>query len=168
MAQVYAVSDRAQHTLKSKNILNMRQVKSCGVIVMRREPRLSFLLMQHTHRYDLPKGHIEFGEDEWGCAIRELYEETGIAASDLDFDPQFRFSHSYQLRYKRYGGETVNKTVVIFLGWLKHEVNVICSEHGNFTWVEWNPPHAIQKQTIDALLEQLNLYFMEDESRIFR
>ena len=52
----------------------MRKLKSCGVIVMRTKPQLSFLLMQHPDRYDLPKGHIEAGEAEWDCALRELYE----------------------------------------------------------------------------------------------
>ncbi|HEY9596080.1 MAG TPA: DNA mismatch repair protein MutT, partial [Cyanophyceae cyanobacterium] len=41
----------------------MQHVKSCGFIVMRTKPQLSFLLMQKPNRYDLPKGHIEAGED---------------------------------------------------------------------------------------------------------
>ena len=51
----------------------MRQKKSCGFIVMRKNPQLSFLLMQkNSRRYDLPKGHIEPGETELECAIREI------------------------------------------------------------------------------------------------
>lgn len=144
----------------------MRQVKSCGVIVMRTKPQLSFLLMQHPHRYDLPKGHMEFGEDERTCALRELHEEAGIPAIALQLDPGFRFTEIYQIhQYKRYGGESVEKTLVIFLGWLKEEVSIKVSEHGNFTWVDWHPPHAIQKKTIDPLLKALESYFKEDESR---
>ncbi|HEY9740619.1 MAG TPA: NUDIX domain-containing protein [Coleofasciculaceae cyanobacterium] len=69
----------------------MQKIKSCGVIVIRTKPQWSFLLMQHPTRYDLPKGHIEVGEDELGCALRELHEETGIEASHLQLDEKFRF-----------------------------------------------------------------------------
>lgn len=133
---------------------------------MRHKPQLSFLLMHKPTRYDLPKGHIESGEDELGCALRELYEETGIEASALQLDEQFRFTITYQARYKRFGSETVEKTLVIFLGWLKQEVNVKLSEHDSYTWVEWNPPHAIQQKTIDPLLEQLERYFQKNGFRV--
>lgn len=144
----------------------MQQIKSCGVIVIGTKPQLSFLLMQHPTRYDLPKGHIEVGEDELGCALRELHEETGIEASNLQLDEKFRFTTTYQTRSKRFRGEIINKTVVIFLGWLKQEVNVKLSEHGSYTWVGWHPPHAIHKKTIDPLLEQLEQYFHENQFRI--
>lgn len=140
----------------------MRQVKSCGVIVMRTKPQLSFLLMQHPTRYDLPKGHIEAGEDEWSCALRELYEETGIEASSLKLDERFRFTITYQARYKRFGSETVEKTLVIFLGWLEQDVAIKLTEHSSYTWISWHPPHAIQEQTIDPLLEQLEHYLRKE------
>ena len=133
---------------------------------MRTQPQMSFLLMQHPHRYDLPKGHIEAGEDEWSCAIRELYEETGIEASALELDPQFRFTVSYESSSPRYGGKTMNKTVVIFLAWLKQEVNVKVSEHTSYNWVEWKPPHAIQKKTIDPLLAELERYFNQNDLKV--
>ena len=146
----------------------MRQKKSCGVLVMRLKPEMSFLLMQHPNRYDLPKGHIEAGEDEWGCALRELDEETGIKASDLDLDPTFRFTTQYQTNDKKANNETVEKTVVIFLGWLKSKVKIKLTEHSNYKWVKWNPPHAIQAKTIDPLLSHLEQYLLEDELRILR
>ena len=139
----------------------MRQVKSCGVIVMRTKPQLSFLLMQHPKRYDLPKGHIEAGEDEWSCALRELYEETGIEASSLQLDERFRFTITYQACYKRFGSETVEKILVIFLGWLEKDVSIKLSEHSSYTWITWNPPHAIQEKTIDPLLKHLEHYLVK-------
>ena len=69
----------------------MRQVKSCGVIVFRRMPELSFLLMKHSHRYDLPKGHMEEGETELETALREMWEETGIPIDEVKLDPEFRY-----------------------------------------------------------------------------
>lgn len=138
----------------------MRQIKSCGVIVMRTKPQLSFLLMQkNSTLYDLPKGHIKPGETELECAIRELYEETGIEASYLHLDEQFRFTTNYQKPPKQIGGEIYEKTVVIFLGWLTHEVDIKLTEHESYIWVEWEPPHDIQQKTINPLLQQLEEYF---------
>jgi len=144
----------------------MRQKKSCGVIVMRPKPQMSFLLMRHPNRYDLPKGHVEGDEDEWGCALRELYEETGIQASDLHLDQDFRFTVTYQTNDKKLNDEIVEKTVVIFLGWLKHKVKIKLTEHSGYKWVKWKPPHVIQKKTIDPLLVELEKYFLEDSFRL--
>lgn len=141
----------------------MLKLKSCGVLVMRTQPQLSFLLMHKPNRYDLPKGHIEFGENELSCALRELYEETGIDSNALQLDETFRFTTTYQTRRKRLAGKSIDKTVVIFLGWLKRDVMIKLSEHDSYSWVEWNPPHAIQEKTIDPLLEQLEQYFQKKD-----
>ena len=130
---------------------------------MRTQPQFSFLLlMKYPTRYDLPKGHMEFGENELSCALRELYEETGIEASTLHLYESFRFTTTYQTGYKRFRGTVIEKTVVIFLGWLKQDVNIKLSEHSSSTWVEWNPPHAIQKKTIDPLLKELDQYLQKN------
>lgn len=140
----------------------MRKAKSCGVFVMRKQPQRSFLLMlKHPgakNIYDVPKGHIEFGEDEVSCAFRELSEETGILARDIDLDTNFRYTDTYLTRYKRFKGEKVEKTVVIFLGWLKQDVNLKLTEHSGYQWVDWNPPHLIQDKIINPLLLQLERY----------
>src|SRR5690242_20644475 len=117
--------------------------KSCGVILFRRAPELSFLLMRHPDRYDLPKGHIEEGESELACALRELTEETGVPARAVQIEPGFRFTTTYYPRYKRRGGEVVEKTVVIFLGWLTEDRPIEVSEHDDFEWFRWQPPHHI-------------------------
>jgi len=130
---------------------------------MRTVPQLSFLLMQKPTRYDLPKGHVEFGEDEITCALRELYEETGIEASSLYLDNTFRFITTYQARSQRYSGKIAEKTLVIFLGWLKQDVTIELSEHDSYSWVNWNPPHTIQAKTIDPLLKHLEHYLQEND-----
>ncbi|MDY6897743.1 MAG: NUDIX domain-containing protein [Cyanobacteriota bacterium] len=140
----------------------MPKAKSCGVFVMRKQPQTSFLLMlkdpNSKNIYDIPKGHIEFGEDEISCALRELSEETGILAQNIDLDTNFRYTDTYITRYKRFKGKKVEKTVVIFLGWLKQEVNLQLTEHSGYQWVNWNPPHLIQEKTINPLLSQLERY----------
>jgi 8-oxo-dGTP pyrophosphatase MutT (NUDIX family) len=139
----------------------MRKLKSCGVIVMRLQPQMSFLLLRYPERYDLPKGHLESGEDDLTCALRELYEETGIQANDIDIDPDFRFTDIYKTRYKRFPGEKIEKTLVIFLGLLKEEVKVKLDGHISYQWVEWNPPHNIQERTINPLLDHLQKYLAQ-------
>ncbi len=49
-----------------------RAIKACGVLVVRGAPVEQFLLMKHTDRLDLPKGHVEDGESETETALREL------------------------------------------------------------------------------------------------
>ena len=136
----------------------MDEVKSCGVIVFRREPETSFLLMEHPHRLDLPKGHVDPGESELECALRELEEETGITSADVEIDPDFRFVLEYPVREKRLGGRVVPKTLVIFLGRLLRDVQIATSEHEGYRWVPWRPPHRIQTQTIDPLLAAMEKY----------
>jgi bis(5'-nucleosidyl)-tetraphosphatase len=138
----------------------MRKLKSCGVLLFRDKPVRSFLLMKHPHRYDLPKGHIEESEGELECALRELREETGISEDQVRMDPDFRFEQTYYPTYRRFGGERVEKAVVIFLAWLRSdETEVSATEHFSYEWVEWSPPHRIQAKTIDPLLERVAAYF---------
>lgn len=140
----------------------MEEIKSCGFIVFRREPTTSFLLMKHTDRWDLPKGHVDPGETEDQCALRELVEETGIAQTDIQIDDQFRFESKYVVKYKRTGDQEKLKTLVIFLAWLQHDVEIQLTEHPGFEWIDWNPPHQIQKFTIDPLLAQVSSFLETD------
>jgi 8-oxo-dGTP pyrophosphatase MutT (NUDIX family) len=131
----------------------MRQLKSCGVLVVRGDPVESYLLMVHPTRYDLPKGHIDAGESEQECALRELEEETGIGAHDIALDPDFRFTTNYRVWPRKFGNAECNKTLVVFLGRLLREVPIEPSEHNGYEWRCWNPPHRVQAETIDPLLE---------------
>jgi 8-oxo-dGTP pyrophosphatase MutT (NUDIX family) len=137
----------------------MRQLKSCGVILFRREPELSFLLMKHATRWDLPKGHVDEGETELECALREMEEETGLSRDVVQLDKTFRFAEVYYPVYKRYPGEKIEKTLVIFLGWLESDLPITLTEHAGSEWLPWNPPHRIQTNTIDPLLEAVEEHF---------
>jgi 8-oxo-dGTP pyrophosphatase MutT (NUDIX family) len=136
----------------------MQVPRSCGVIVFRREPDLSFLVMKHRDRLDLPKGHVDPGETDVGCALRELVEETGLGPDVVHLDPDFQFETRYHVRAKRYGEvkeSTVEKTVVIFLGWLTRDVPVVLTEHVGYEWMQWNPPHRLGQGTLDGVLAAL-------------
>jgi len=127
-------------------------VKSCGVLVTRGRPICEFLLMQHRHRWDLPKGHIDPGETEIECALREMSEETGIPENAVMLDPEFRFVHHYPVRTDRVAGGVAQKTLIVFLAELVRDVAIKTTEHPSYAWFRWNPPHRIQAQTINPLL----------------
>jgi bis(5'-nucleosidyl)-tetraphosphatase len=130
----------------------MQKVKSCGVICFTRTKQPSFLLMKRSHRYDLPKGHIEPGETELQCALRELWEETGINSRQICLELDFRFKTIYYPRYRLYDGQKVEKSLVIFFGWVSEELEIVMTEHSSSEWIKWNPPHYFRNRIIDELL----------------
>ena len=129
------------------------QLVSCGFLIVRGDPIKSFLLMVHRDRLDLPKGHIDEGETNMECALRELEEETGIRESDIEVIPDFVFETTYEVKRKKYKHVPIPKTTYIYLARLVRDVEIALTEHQGYLWAEWNPPHKIQKNTIDALLE---------------
>jgi len=134
----------------------MPELKSCGFLIVRGEPRTEFLLMRHLDRWDLPKGHVDRGESEMQCALRELEEETGITQGDIEIDPQFRFTLRYPVNDRRAG--RAEKTLVVFLARLVRDVAIKATEHQGYEWFAWQPPHRIQERTIDPLLSAVERY----------
>lgn len=113
--------------------------------------------MKHPSRWDLPKGHVDPGETDLQCALRELEEETSIRHDDIEVDPDFVFENKYLVNQKRYGGKgLVEKTLKIYLGRLIRPVEIVVTEHDGFKWFNWKPPHRIQDWTIDPLLSAVN------------
>ncbi len=83
--------------------------KSCGTVLYTRiKGKVHYLLLRATSGgdYGFPKGHIEQGETEEECALRETWEEVSISAKLLD---GFRYEISYPIS----GGRI--KTVTYFL-----------------------------------------------------
>jgi 8-oxo-dGTP pyrophosphatase MutT (NUDIX family) len=130
----------------------MRTVKSCGVVVFRREPELSFLTMKLANRFDFPKGHIEPGETEIECALRELWEETGIGHHQVLLVEGFRCATRYHVRARRHGGELIEKTVVYFLGWVVGDPAIRPTEHDGYEWIPWPPGRSLGFKALDEVL----------------
>jgi 8-oxo-dGTP pyrophosphatase MutT (NUDIX family) len=127
-------------------------VRAAGILLMTRGSCPKFLLMRHTDRWDLPKGHCEDDESFADAALRETWEETGIKPAMIELDPSFQFDVTYGVRYKRWGDEVFTKTVRYFLGRLNKTPKLALTEHESAEWFLWDPPHQIQTQTIDPLL----------------
>ncbi len=142
----------------------MQQVKACGFILFRADKshhQKSFLLMKHVDRYDLPKGHTEPGESELECALREMTEETGIPVDAVRVDSDFQYRSIYYPQSARLDNAIVEKTLVIFLGWVDLATQITVTEHLGYEWFDWKPPHQIQPQTIDPLLAEVAAYMTD-------
>jgi bis(5'-nucleosidyl)-tetraphosphatase len=137
-----------------------KRVTAAGILLMTKSPdSVEFLLMRHPNRWDLPKGHCDTGESFLETALRETEEETGITADTIEIDAQFEFDLFYQVQYPETGDQLFEKQVRYFLGFLKQKPELILTEHSSASWHRWQPPHRIQTQTIDPLLESVARHF---------
>ena len=135
----------------------MRKLTSCGVLCFHKN---QFLLMKRAHRYDLPKGHLYETESEIECALRHLQEETGIRADAIQLDHGFRFVITYFPLYDQYPNELVEKTTVIFVARTTAEPTIeLSAEHVGYEWIDWNPPHIIERETINGLMAAIEQYY---------
>lgn len=103
--------------------------KSCGVLPWRKtDGRLEFLIVfeQFSQCWSLPKGHMEAGETEVQTALRELREETGLAAL---LDPQARAVIEYPIF------QNGCKQVVFFPGQVSGTPKARPGEIEEFRWV---------------------------------
>lgn len=117
--------------------------------------------MKHPDRWDLPKGHRDPGEDDRACALRELEEETGYSAADVEMVPNFSWQISYQVHEKRDGNQLVQKTVTYYLARLLTDKEPQLTEHPDYRWFPWTGTHQIQEKTIDPLLAEVARYFSQ-------
>jgi 8-oxo-dGTP pyrophosphatase MutT (NUDIX family) len=60
---------------------------SCGVIVAGGDNRILLGHATRSPRWDIPKGLAEPGETFAAAALRELFEETGLAAPEAELRP---------------------------------------------------------------------------------
>lgn len=103
--------------------------KSCGVLPYRIvDGRKEFLLVfeQFSQCWSIPKGHMEAGETEVETALRELFEETGLAA-------QLDTSKSAVIEYPI--SPVGRKQVVFYLGEVSGTPRTREGEIEGFKWV---------------------------------
>ena len=74
-------------------------------IVFDDEHRLLLIQRSDNGRWALPAGAMELGESMRDCAIREVWEETGLRATDLTpfalyTGPAYTYTNQYQHTYQ--------------------------------------------------------------------
>ena len=89
----------------------MMYEKSCGAVVFTRmNNEIQYLLIRNlTVIYGFPKGHVEQGETEEQTALREVFEEVGLAVKLVS---GFRSEDEHPIPQK----ENTMKQIVYFLG----------------------------------------------------
>ncbi|MEM8875107.1 MAG: NUDIX domain-containing protein [Planctomycetota bacterium] len=151
-------TDSKQYPRKPKSTESgVSRERSAGVIVHTNDDPPAFLLLDYGRYWDYPKGHLEAGEDDLTAARRELFEETGIEAIELDPD------WSREIRYFfRKKNKLINKTVRFFLGKVESREVRISHEHSGYGWLGLNEAldkvgHGNAKALLRDAAEHLNL-----------
>lgn len=122
----------------------MQKEKSAGAIVFRVERgKPQYLLLRYPSArskkeyWDLPKGHMEKGEQEKDTVVREVREETGL--KDVEFFDGFREEIRYWFQAK---GQKISKTVAFYLAQTRQKSITISSEHLGFLWLGYEEARA--------------------------
>jgi 8-oxo-dGTP pyrophosphatase MutT (NUDIX family) len=125
---------------KAKGKRHRRDV-SAGVIVFHRSPEgCRFLLLRSrlTRRplWEFPKGGVDEGETLEQAALRELREETGLAAADVRFVDSFERAEDYRFTAGDGHERTfVRKRVTYYLAEaLRTEITISPEEASRFAW----------------------------------
>ena len=131
---------------------------SSGFIIYRENAsgKQEFLFLRKKNGdIDIPKGHIEKGENALRAAIRETKEETNLGVKPDKF---FNIRRHYWFRFEK---ETIKKYLTIFLSeYIGGEVKV-SAEHEGFEWIQ--PEKAVAEYSkkhynhdhIDAAVDYL-------------
>jgi bis(5'-nucleosidyl)-tetraphosphatase len=105
---------------------------SCGVVLVNYG---TVLLLQYPQgHWDLPKGHVEPGDDDRkSTMLRELREETGI--QDITVLDGFEERTEYAFRHK---GKRQQKEVYWYVAETEELDVMLSHEHRGYLWLDWD------------------------------
>jgi len=127
------------------------EVEAAGGLVRHISGR--YLFIEKKGRLDLPKGHVEQGEEAEKCALREVSEECGISGHYI-IKPIAPTYHTYSWE----GISYLKKTSWFLMGYDGKMITEPQAEEG-ITKVEWLLPDDISNMRSNAwmsLLEVIN------------
>jgi len=114
--------------------------KSAGAVIFRKEKNKIFYLLLHypssskapKEYWDLPKGHIEKGENEIETVKREVEEETGL--KDIELVEGFKEWIKYFFKFRE---KNILKFVTFYLAETKTKDVKISFEHLGYEWLPY-------------------------------
>jgi 8-oxo-dGTP pyrophosphatase MutT (NUDIX family) len=125
------------------------EVSAAGGLVRHLSGR--YLFIEKKGKLDLPKGHVNEGEDPASCAIREVSEETGINGHSIvkPLNPSY---HTYSWE----GISYLKKTHWFLMRYSGEMISKPQTEEG-ISRVEWLMPDEISKIRDSAWLSLLDM-----------
>jgi 8-oxo-dGTP pyrophosphatase MutT (NUDIX family) len=127
------------------------EVHAAGGLV--RHTSGKFLFIEKKGRLDLPKGHIEKGEEAEKCALREVSEECGIKGHYIikELAPTY---HTYSWE----GISYLKKTSWFMMGYDGEMITIPQTEEG-ITKVEWLLPDELSKIKSNAWMSLMEVIY---------
>jgi 8-oxo-dGTP pyrophosphatase MutT (NUDIX family) len=125
------------------------EVGAAGGLVRHTSGR--FLFIEKKGKLDLPKGHIEPGEEPEACALREVSEESGISGHSI-VKPLMPSYHTYTWE----GISYLKKTSWFLMQYDGEMVTEPLIKEG-ITRVEWLLPEEISRIKSSAWLSLMDL-----------
>jgi 8-oxo-dGTP pyrophosphatase MutT (NUDIX family) len=125
------------------------EVKAAGGLIRHKSGR--YLFIEKKGKLDLPKGHLEPGEEDESCALREVEEECGITGH--------RIIRELESSYHTYSWEGISylKRTAWFLMEYEGEMITAPQEKEGITKVEWLLPEEISRIKGRAWMSLLDL-----------
>ena len=80
-ANTVEVCDDDIATVAERFFAEFKYVEAAGGVVCNEQGEC--LMIYRNGRWDLPKGHVEEGESDEVCAVREIAEETGVEGAKI-------------------------------------------------------------------------------------
>lgn len=112
-----------------------KKERSAGFIIVRKDnDKWKVLGLQVFGKMDIPKGHLDPGESDLACALRECKEEASIVVSRSDM----QWGQAPKIL------ERPHKDVVIFLASTDQDPMIVPNpetkryEHDDFLWLTWD------------------------------
>jgi 8-oxo-dGTP pyrophosphatase MutT (NUDIX family) len=110
-----------------------------------------YLFIEKRGKLDLPKGHIETGEEPEACALREVNEECGITGHSI-IKPLLPSYHTYS-----WEGISYLKKISWFLMQYNGTMVIEPQIKEGITRIEWLYPDEISKIKAQAWLSLMDL-----------
>lgn len=119
--------------------MNPQPVHGAGLILYRKgiNDAIQFLILKSRwgRHWSFPKGHLDTGETELVCALRETREETGIDQEKIQLVGDKRALVQYKLPRKTKNVSSGVKCVAFFLARVRRDTDVnLGDEHCAYRW----------------------------------